>query len=59
MHLRFRLSLVCPNNFETYSSFSNADECTVLQRDMGSVQKRYLDNGMKLNVSKTTLINCI
>jgi hypothetical protein len=59
MHLHFRLSLVYLNDLEVHSSLSNVDNCTLLHSYTGSAQKRCLDNGMKLNVSETTIINCI
>jgi hypothetical protein len=42
------------DELKMYHSISNADDCTILQRDKDSVQNWYLGNSVKLNTSKTT-----
>jgi hypothetical protein len=40
-----------------YRSISGVDDCELLQHDIDSVQNWCLDNGMILNLSKTTIIS--
>jgi hypothetical protein len=44
------------DDLKVYRSISDVDDCKLLQHDIDSVQNWCLDNGMKLNLSKTTHI---
>jgi hypothetical protein len=42
-------------NLKIWRSINNVDDCHLLQSDIDCVQKQCLNNGMKLNISKTTV----
>jgi hypothetical protein len=46
--------LLSADNLKIYRSISDVDDCKPLQHDIDSVQNWFLNNGMKLNLSKTT-----
>jgi hypothetical protein len=48
--------LLFADNLRICRSVNSIDDCKLLQCDMDSVQKRYLNNSMKVNISKTTVI---
>jgi hypothetical protein len=49
--------LLFANNLKIYRSISDVNDCKLLQHNIDSVQNWCLDNGMKLNLSKTTIIS--
>jgi hypothetical protein len=49
--------LLFADDLKIYRSISDVDDCKLLQHDIDSVQNWCLDNGMKLNLSKTTVIS--
>jgi hypothetical protein len=49
------LCLLFSDDLHIYRSISNVDDCKLLQHDIDSVQNWCLDNGTKLNLSKTTI----
>jgi hypothetical protein len=48
--------LLFADDLKIYRSISDVDDCKLLQHNIDSVQNWCLDNGMKLNLSKTTII---
>jgi hypothetical protein len=51
------LNTLFADDLKMYRSISDVDDCKLLQHDIDSVQNRCLDNDMKLNLSKTTIIS--
>jgi hypothetical protein len=49
--------LLFADDLKIYRSINNVDDCKLLQHDIDSVQNWCLDNGMKLNLGKTTIIS--
>jgi hypothetical protein len=49
--------LLFVDDLKIYRSISEVDDCKRLQHDIDSVQNWCLDNGMKLNLSKTNIIS--
>jgi hypothetical protein len=45
------------DDLKIYRSISDVDGCKLVQHDIDSVQNWCLNNGMKLNLSKTTIIS--
>jgi hypothetical protein len=50
-------SLLFADDLKSYHSISDVDDCKLLQHDIDSLQNWCLDNGTKLNLSKTTVIS--
>jgi hypothetical protein len=51
--------LLFADDLKIYRSISNVDDCKLLLHDINSVQNWCLNSGMKLNLSKTTIISFI
>jgi hypothetical protein len=49
--------LLFADDLKIYRCISDVDDCKLLQHNTDSVQNWCLDNGMKLNLSKTTIIS--
>jgi hypothetical protein len=49
--------LLFADDLKIYRSISDVDECKLLQHNIDSVQNKCLNNGMKLNLSKTTIMS--
>jgi hypothetical protein len=49
--------LLFATDLKIYRSISDVDDCKRLQHNIDSVQNWCLDNGMRLNLSKTTIIS--
>jgi hypothetical protein len=49
--------LLFADDLKIYLSISDVDDRKLLQHDIDSVQNWCLDNGMKLNLSKITIIS--
>jgi hypothetical protein len=50
------LNVLFADDLNIYRSISDVDDCKLLQHDIDSVQNWCLNNGVKLNLSKTTII---
>jgi hypothetical protein len=48
--------LLFSDDLTIYRTITNVDDCKVLQHDINSVHNWCLVNGMKINISKTTII---